>query len=258
MNDDPMTTAERIEAKAWLDLVAAAPPALTEGAGLRAGSDDAGSWVRCAAMPVGLLNRRFAVPAGVPLEHLETAVEGAQWLQLPEDRSATIEALRARGFVDAPMRSWTKVGRRTDDARPADERVGDVAPAEALAWAEVICTAHEMPRTVAPWTAALVGRPRWHCHAVRDGGEIVAGAVTFIDDGVAWLGLGGTLPAYRRRGAQTALLHARVVFAARRGIGFAVTETGTPQDGHHNPSLANMFRTGFTSLGLRMNLVRPR
>jgi GNAT superfamily N-acetyltransferase len=64
---------------------------------------------------------------------------------------------------------------------------------------------------------------------------------------------GATLPEARGRGAQSALLTARVRAATGEGCRWLVAETGAEGPGEHNPSLHNMVRVGFEPLYERAN-----
>jgi GNAT superfamily N-acetyltransferase len=62
-----------------------------------------------------------------------------------------------------------------------------------------------------------------HCYLARIAGKVAGGATLAIRGGIAGLFGASTLPAYRNRGVQTALLHARLQFAARAGCELAVS-----------------------------------
>jgi len=86
--------------------------------------------------------------------------------------------------------------------------------------------------------------------AVCDG--VVAGGASFrIAEGVAQLAGAATLPAYRRRGIQSALLSARLADAASAGCDIAVVTT---QPG--SKSQQNVQRRGFDLLYTRAVLVK--
>lgn len=78
------------------------------------------------------------------------------------------------------------------------------------------------------------------CFAVRSGAEIIAGGVMATHGGITEFGGTSTLPAYRRLGLQTALLHTRLNAAQTLGCEFAMVLT-TP--GSH--SQRNIERVGF-------------
>jgi GNAT superfamily N-acetyltransferase len=88
-------------------------------------------------------------------------------------------------------------------------------------------------------------------YLARVEGEIAGGASMRIDDGVALLAGAATLPAFRRRGVQRALLRSRLADAARAGCELAVVVT---QPG--SISQANAQRQGFALLYSRSVLVK--
>lgn len=77
--------------------------------------------------------------------------------------------------------------------------------------------------------------------AAFDGERPVAFAILFPDSEFAYLGFAGTQPEYRKRGAQSALIRARVVCAAEQGTPWCIAETNTVLES----SLRNLARQGF-------------
>ena len=75
-------------------------------------------------------------------------------------------------------------------------------------------------------------------------GEVAALGLLRAGGAVAHLCGAGTRADRRGRGAQTALLRARVDAAASAGCTTVVAETWKPQDGQVNPSLDNLRRAG--------------
>jgi hypothetical protein len=78
----------------------------------------------------------------------------------------------------------------------------------------------------------------------------------FIDSACAWLGIGATVGSHRKRGAQSALLAARINAAIAGGCTVLTTETGIPHGGEPAPSYANIQRAGFAVAYPRPNLRR--
>ena len=85
----------------------------------------------------------------------------------------------------------------------------------------------------------------------RVGGELAGGAGLRLDDGIAQLCGAATLPPFRRRGVQSALLEYRLAYAAAAGCDLAVVTT---QPG--SKSQQNVQRQGFDLLYTRAVLVR--
>jgi len=79
----------------------------------------------------------------------------------------------------------------------------------------------------------------------------------YTNGGTGWLGFAATLPAYRRRGAQTALLAARIRRAAELDCRTLFTETGEAVEGRPSNSYRNLLRAGFEPLYVRPNYRSP-
>jgi GNAT superfamily N-acetyltransferase len=139
-----------------------------------------------------------------------------------------------------------------------------VAPCDAgdfPLWLDLVVTGFEHPDATgagsgvpAPPREALVqvmqdmaGVAGFHRHVARVDGEPAGGASMRLDEaGLAQLAGAATLPGYRRRGVQRALLAARLAVASRAGCDLAVitTQPGTQ-------SQANAERQGFQLLYAR-------
>ena len=89
--------------------------------------------------------------------------------------------------------------------------------------------------------------PGVECYMARVDGKVAGGGTLAIRDGVAGLFGASTLPAFRRRGVQAALLHARLARAAEAGCDLAVC---LAQPG--SASQRNIVRRGFTVLYTRV------
>jgi GNAT superfamily N-acetyltransferase len=234
------------ELAAMRDLLAEAP-----GAAL---AESGGSIALCAPeLPDAReLNRILGLERLEQLDELSGLYRGARfWVSLDPDAGLD-DALRERGFeADYP---WQKFVREPASLRwetdvriaEADERFG-----------EVFLAGYGLPASLAGWFAVLPGRPGWHCLSAYDGDEPVAAGALFVVDGIGWLGFGATLPQVRGRGAQSALLAARVTRAHELGVEVVVTETGAPRDGQPGPSYRNILRAGFREAYLRPNYRSP-
>jgi hypothetical protein len=83
----------------------------------------------------------------------------------------------------------------------------------------------------------------------------VATGTLFIDRD-AWLGFGATLKSHRGRGAQGAILAARIRAALEAAAKSISTETGIPHADETGPSFKNIQRAGFRIAYERPNLRR--
>ena len=93
--------------------------------------------------------------------------------------------------------------------------------------------------------------PGTSLYVARREGQIAGGASLRISDGLAQLAGASTLPAHRRRGVQSALLHARLLDAADSGCDLAVVTTEPA-----SKSQQNVQRAGFALLYARAVLIR--
>ena len=161
--------------------------------------------------------------------------------------------LIARGFEQ--RLGWMKF--RRDPTTPlvssTSLRIGDATGDDVAAIVGAVFGAPEL----AAMLAALPGRDGWHWLAAYDGEEPIACGALFAHDRAGWLGAAGTLPEHRGKGAQSAILAARIARARKLGVDVLATETGERSDDGPNTSYDNILRAGFTEAYLRPNLVSP-
>ncbi len=166
--------------------------------------------------------------------------------------------LHAHGLQRADQ--WAKVYRAA--AEPieihTDLRVEGIGPEYAADFAWVACTAFGMPAALQPWLESLVNRANWHIYLAFDGDQPAACGALFVRNEVGWLGIEGTLPVYRRRGGQGAIMAQGIRDAARLGCRWVIAETGEDLPARPNPSFHNMLRAGFTLAYQRPNYVARR
>jgi GNAT superfamily N-acetyltransferase len=93
--------------------------------------------------------------------------------------------------------------------------------------------------------------PSAECYLARVDGKVAGGATLAIRDGVAGLFGASTLTAFRNRGVQTALLHARLKHAGEAGCDLAVS---LARPG--STSQRNIVRQGFVVLYTRVKFER--
>jgi GNAT superfamily N-acetyltransferase len=221
-------------------------------------------------LPVSYFNR--AIGLGVDAPATDEVIDAViarftaagikdYWLHVnPAAEPNLAERLAARGFTQPPRRSWAKFLREPAVAAPRASRfaIRVAEPRDASAVAECVCGAFGMPSAVAPWFAALVGRGGWRVLVAEAEGKIVASGSLFIDGKTGWLGIGATLAEHRKRGAQSALLAARVDLASRAGCTLLATETGESIEGEPNPSFGNIRKAGFVQVCSRANYAAPK
>jgi GNAT superfamily N-acetyltransferase len=94
---------------------------------------------------------------------------------------------------------------------------------------------------------AFASAPQVECYLARVHGAVAGGGTLILRDGVAGLFGASTLPAYRNRGVQTALLQTRIARAAQAGCDLVVC---LAQPG--SSSQRNVVRQGFSVLYTRV------
>jgi hypothetical protein len=262
--------ADQVEAEAYADLYAAAPPELQAMLGLEVRRLDGMTLLLAPRIPTPIFNRAIGL-GSEQLARAET-VEGARdlfrragvgnwWLHWnPFARPADFpDTLRTLGFIEPARRAWAKV-LRGPEPPPHIATDLDIASAQAEevgAVMGVVAQAFGMPSVMATWLSSLHRRPRWRIYAVRDHGRAVGGACLFVDGDRAWLGVAAVAESHRRRGAQGAVMALRISDAIAAGCRYLVTETGEPVADEPNPSLSNMKRCGFRQVASRLNFEAP-
>jgi GNAT superfamily N-acetyltransferase len=198
------------------------------------------------AVPVLELNRSIPVGEEIDVDAIAAWYAGARHM------IATQLDLRGHGY--APGNPWMKFERDAAPAPPAETglRVEETLAAEVFG--PVAAEGSGLPVQAAEPVAAIVGAPGWHCFVAYADGEPAASGALYVDGASAWLGIGATRPSFRRRGAQSALLPARIELARAHGAALLTTETGAHDRGS---SYRNIERAGFRAAYERPNWVSP-
>ncbi|TCR98708.1 hypothetical protein EV281_10898 [Rhizobium sp. BK418] len=119
----------------------------------------------------------------------------------------------------------------------------------------MMCAGFGFPQSLTDLWAAIVGRHRWSCFYALDGETPVGTGAMFASGSIAWLGGGTTVPSFRNRGAQKALIQARVQEGADHGVSTFVVETEVPSADKPNISNANLAKMGFVHTYNRSNFL---
>lgn len=159
--------------------------------------------------------------------------------------------LKARGFK--LHHQYSKLVRNTAALpRAATElKIERIGKADAAAFARVFSETFAWQADRVPWIVASVGAPGFSHYLALDGSRAVATGLIYVCGNCGWLGWGGTLTPYRRRGAQSALIAARIKRAAQLGAKWVASETLEPQRGRPSGSYRNLLRLGFEQAYLR-------
>jgi GNAT superfamily N-acetyltransferase len=259
---------ERVEAAGYADLFHAAPADLARRHGIAVAPLAGGLCLAIASLPGHrAFNRaaglgRWGVASDDDLERVERfyTERGLSHVASVCDRAQADgldRRLRDRGYTDDY--AWIKFAHRgpvvrVPDGAPSVRRVGSE---RAGGFGAILGSVFEMPEDSARWLAALPGRQGWSCFMAFEGDTPIGAAALFIDADEAWVTFGATLPEHRRKGAQQALLAARLVEARARGCAVVVSETGEPAEGRPNASYRNLVALGFVPRCRRPNLRSP-
>jgi GNAT superfamily N-acetyltransferase len=258
--------ADEAEAAAFRDMCSAAPAEFRRATGLRTTEAGGATLVVAPGIPATMFNRAIGLgvshdaaeaDVGAVIDEFRAAGSTSFWIHVnPSARPAMLESwLVARGFKLARRRAWAKMLFDGPEAPTAGTSltVREVGAPHADELAKVLVTAFEMPLFFASWFRELVGRPGWHAVGAFDGTRLVCGGFVYHEREFAWLGIGGTLPEFRGRGGQRAIMARRMQVALSHGARRIVTETGEQIGDEPNVSLANMRRSGFRQVSSRLN-----
>ena len=136
-----------------------------------------------------------------------------------------------------------------------DLQIEPVSLANAADFAHVAVGGFGMPEWMAPLFEMLAKLPNIYSYVAYADDEPAAIGSMYVGDGVAALFNGATLPQYRRRGGQGAIMARRIQDGIAMGCEWLTTETGEDLPEARNPSYHNMLRTGFQLAYLRPTYV---
>lgn len=151
---------------------------------------------------------------------------------------------------------WMKFRRDASPTPPVTTELTVEETTDADAFGAVVAEAFGIPAS-AGFFGGILGRPGWTLFLARQGDDVAGGAALFIADGVGWLGMGGTRAEFRGKGAQNALIAARIEHGRALGAHAFTTETGERVDDRPSGSYRNILRGGFVETYLRPNLHSP-
>ncbi|NUR77324.1 MAG: GNAT family N-acetyltransferase [Thermoleophilia bacterium] len=206
-------------------------------------------------LPATELNRVTNVSEDLDLDAVADVYRGKQHLvSVPAWEEALVPRLEARGY--APGYAWMKFERAADPAEPVDSSLRIEETDDGKLFGVTASEGFSAPPEAAPGFD-VTGRPGWHCFIAWDGDEPAAAASLFVQGELAWFGGAATRPAFRGRGAQRALLAARVERARAVGARRLSAETGHQVEGRPDQSYRNIVRAGFRESYLRPNWRSP-
>jgi hypothetical protein len=259
------TLVEHAEAQAYVDLFRAAPDHL----GIHAYEFDAATVLVAPGVDIPLFNRALGLGIDAPaseaaIESIVSIYHESKVRNFAVQISPVALTPGLLGWLTAERLAvrdrWSKMF-RSGEARivpHSDLRIAPAGIEQSAAFGRVACQGFGMPIALAPWLEASVGRPGWHHYLAWDGDQPVATGALYVQDRVGWLGVATTLTTHRRRGAQLALMAARLRAGVELGCEWFVTETGEDSVERPNSSYHNMVRAGFSLAYQRPNYMRAQ
>ncbi len=243
---------DAIEAMAFLDLHRVSPRRFREEEHFECLSLNGGCVISLPGAPAIGLNRILGLGL---VEDLEKAYDwmrpkaGNRFLQMNVDTASdeVRDWLRSKHLPEHGP-GWTKLtcsanlGNIHSASRVETRRVEvDEAPL----FGSMMCEGFGFLPTLAALWSAIVGKDGWSCFFALDDRTPVGTGAMYASGSYAWLGGGTTLPEFRNRGVQKALIQTRAEYGTAQGIKTFVVETETPSTGKPNISYENLRKMGF-------------
>lgn len=173
----------------------------------------------------------------------------------PDGRTEQISHwLQGKGFSIANQ--WVKMVRDTAPPRPSISslRVEPATQAQAEIVADIIQTGFELNVELKPLFASIIHTANNHVYIAWDDDVPAAVGILTLVGNTGHLNTAATLPAFRGRGAQGAIMARRIEDGIRLGCKSFITETWDPGE-ENNHSYNNMLRHGFELAYKRPNWV---
>jgi GNAT superfamily N-acetyltransferase len=265
--DEDFLVSEQIERTALIDLHAAASDSVREQLGLRLETIGTALVSIATGEPHNiLLNRTIGLGIETPADQDTVKAVVARYaaerihdyfLHLhPKARPAELRSWLTQAGL-RKGRGWMKFLRDTQAPPQAqsDLRVQRIGSERAEDFARIAAPCFDFSAAAIPLIAALVERHDWLLYMSFDGDTPAGTGAIFVQDDVAYLDWGATLPAYRRRGGQGAVMSRRIGDAIDLGCRLLVTVTGEAVPGDPQHSYKNILRAGFRPTYLRENFV---
>ena len=186
------------------------------------------------------LYNRIGSPFSVALSPAARPAELSDWLL-------------ARGFEHTS--NWAKMIRGTEPPPEVETalRLEKADEAWAEHFADIALVAFEMPEWMKPVFEQIIALPGAISYLAFAEDEPAAIGSLIVSGEWGSLVNGATLPDYRRRGGQGAIMAERIREGIALGCRWLTTETGEDTPESPNPSYRNMLRSGFELAYLRPN-----
>jgi ribosomal protein S18 acetylase RimI-like enzyme len=265
---ETVVTLEAAEQKACADLYRAASPEVVAAGGLSV--TEIGDAVLIAANRIDVLALNRVIGLGLRgslsdsaladvLRAFERTGAPRHFLSVaPVDRHADL-ARRIERLGLPHYNNWMRLQRDLRDltdlppTQPRDLDVRRIESKDADTFGRLVAAAFGYPPAIAPLAAQTIGRPHWHHYLAYERDTPIAAGAMYLADDAAWFGFAATDAAYRRRGAQQALVVRRLRDAAEAGCKWVSVETAEDTVTRDAPSFRNLRRLGFVIAYRRPN-----
>jgi GNAT superfamily N-acetyltransferase len=264
---DAVVALERAEIDAFTDLYQAASPEVAEAAGLAVSPVGDAVVLRASRIDVLALNRTLGLGLQEPVSDrlLANVVSmladsGSARFFIPvapvNGHDKLQDTLVSRGIRH--YNNWVRLSRTMNDIptdTPTDLDVRQIDGNCAGIFGEIVAAAFGYPPSLAALPGQAVGRSGWRHYLAYAGQTPVAAAAMYVSGEAAWFGFAATDAAYRKKGAQRALVIRRLRDAAALGCSRVSVETAEDGVLKDAPSFRNLRRLGFETVYTRPNFI---
>jgi GNAT superfamily N-acetyltransferase len=262
LHDSTVTQADAIEAEAFIDLQRVSPQRLVDEQQFGCIRLRGGCAISLPNAPAIGLNRILGLTEVDDLDKAYAWMSGRAGNRFLQSNASAAsndvrEWIRSKGLVEHG-RGWAKLtltASTTHLLTAQQIRTRRARIEEAETFGLLMCQSFGFPETLIPLWASIVAKERWSCFLALDADKQIGTAAMYASGTHAWLGGGTTVPAFRNRGVQKALIRARIEDGIARGVSTFVVETEVPSSEKLNISYNNLRKMGFEHLYDRSNFL---
>ena len=251
---------ELAEIEALKDLYNAASPEVVAASGLSVRQVGDATLIAVSRIDVLALNRLVGLglgssPSDAALAEALKAMDqtGSPRCFVPVAPTAASDGLgpRLETLGLRHYNNWMRLRRTLDDlprradSSPTSLEVRRIDSAHADVFGRLVATAFDFPPAIAPLPSQTIGRPHWHHYLAFEEDTPIASGAMYLAGSAAWFSFAATDAAYRKRGAQQALIVRRLHDAADAGCKWVSVETAEDTVTRDAPSFRNLRRLGF-------------
>ena len=192
------------------------------------------------------------MPFGVELSPAAEPVDLPALLKAHRLRKSLPAQILVRDGSAPPPRyaSWT---------RATGLRVETVSCELAPVVARICCENFNMPEPVGPLLQIGSCAPGWRRWLAFDGDAAVGASLSFVEDGVAWLGWTSVLPSHRGRWVHAGIVARQLEDAHAAGCSWVTTETAVNSQEKPDAAYLNLRNFGFQDAYQRpFHIYQPR